>query len=122
MIKQIYTSGKYMVSSGAPGSTYVGQTPGAIGAGNMRFNTSSQQIEVYDGNNWVLVASSTPTISLTYEAEQLLDWAKRKKAEEDAEIALAESNPTISDLIEQRKKIEEQINIVKTLIKPEPKS
>ena len=33
--------------------------------------------------------------------------------------ALAASNPTIADLLEQKKKIDEQLNIVKTLIKPE---
>lgn len=122
MIRQIYSSGRYMsVIGGGTGANYVSASPNALSAGNMRFNTSLQQIEVYDGNSWISLTSNTPTISLTSEAESLLDWAKQKMAEEAKEKSLAQSNPTIADLLEQKKSIEEKINIVKTLIKPEDK-
>lgn len=121
MIRQIYSSGRYMSVIGGTGANYVSASPNSPRTGSMWFNTSLQQIEVYDGSSWIALTSNTPTISLTSEAESLLDWAKRKKTEEEQEQSLAQSNPTIADLLEQKKSIEEKINIVKTLIKPEDK-
>jgi hypothetical protein len=119
MIKNIAGGGRYLTVSGGSGSTYVNNFSGAQGVGNMRYNTSSQNIEIYDGNNWVPMQSGYATVTMTPEAESLLDWAKQKRMEEDMNKALAESNPTIADLLEQKKRIDEQLNIVKTLIKPE---
>jgi hypothetical protein len=119
MIKNIAGGGKYLTVTGGSNSTYVNNFSGAQGVGNMRYNTSSQNIEIYDGNNWVPMQSGYATVTMTPEAESLLDWAKQKRMEEDMNKALAASNPTIADLLEQKKKIDEQLNIVKTLIKPE---
>jgi len=118
MIKNIAGGGKYLTVTGGSNSTYVNNFSGAQGVGNMRYNTSSQNIEIYDGNNWVPMQSGYATVTMTPEAESLLDWAKQKRMEEDMNKALAASNPTIADLLEQKKKIDEQLNIVKTLIKP----
>ena len=119
MIKNITGGSKYINVVGGSGTTYVNNYSGAQGVGNMRYNTSSQNIEVYDGTSWITMSSGYATVSMTPEAESLLDWAKQKRMEEDMNKALADSNPTIADLIEQKKKIDEQINIVKTLIKSE---
>ena len=119
MIKNITGSSKYLSVVGGSGTTYVNNYSGALSVGNMRYNTSSQNIEVYDGTSWITMSSGYATVSMTPEAESLLDWAKQKRMEEDMNKALADSNPTIADLIEQKKKIDEQINIVKTLIKSE---
>jgi hypothetical protein len=119
MIKNIAGGGKYLTVSGGSGSTYVNNFSGAHGVGNMRYNTSSQNIEIYDGNNWVPMQSGYTTVTMTPEAESLLDWAKQKRNEEFESEALAKSNPTIADLLAQKNKIDEQINIVKTLIKSE---
>jgi len=119
MIKNIAGGGKYLTVTGGSNSTHVNNFSGAQGVGNMRYNTSSQNIEIYDGNNWVPMQSGYATVTMTPEAESLLDWAKQKRMEEDMNKALAASNPTIADLLEQKKKIDEQLNIVKTLIKPE---
>jgi len=119
MIKNIAGGGKYLTVSGGSGSTYVNNFSGAQGVGNMRYNTSSQNIEIYDGNNWIPMQSGYTTVTMTPEAESLLDWAKQKRNEEFESEALAKSNPTIADLLAQKNKIDEQINIVKTLIKPE---
>jgi L-cysteine desulfidase len=119
MIKNIAGGGKYLTVSGGSGSTYVNNFSGAQGVGNMRYNTSSQNIEIYDGNNWIPMQSGYTTVTMTPEAESLLDWAKQKRNEEFESEALAKSNPTIADLLAQKNKIDEQINIVKTLIKSE---
>jgi hypothetical protein len=119
MIKNIAGGGKYLTVTGGSNSTYVNNFSGAQGVGNMRYNTSSQNIEIYDGNNWVPMQSGYATVTMTPEAESLLDWAKQKRMEEEMTKSLAESNSTIADLLAQKNKIDEQISIVKTLIKSE---
>ena len=122
MIKNSTGSGKYLTVMGGASSTYVNNYSGAQGVGNMRYNTTNQNIEIYDGANWIQMQTGYATVSMTPEAESLLDWAKLKRAEEEMNKALAESNPTIADLLEQKKKIDEQISIVKKLIQPEVKA
>lgn len=76
MIKGI-TGGQYIqVENGSPTSTYVNNYSGAQGIGNMRFNTSNQSMEVWDGNAWLMLGSSYPNIKLTWEAENLLNYVK----------------------------------------------
>ncbi len=119
MIKSVMGGGRYLTVSTSGGSTYVNNYSGAQGVGNIRYNTSNQNMEVYDGSNWVQLSPGYSTVSMTPEAESLLDWAREKKSEEEYNKSLAQSNPTIADLLEQKKKIDEQISIVKTLIKSE---
>jgi hypothetical protein len=117
MIKNITASGKYVQVSGGSGSTYVGNNSGAQGVGNLRYNTVTQNIEIYDGFTWVVMNTGYPSIGLTGEAESLLDWARKKRDEEFERDRLAQSNPAIKDLLNQVKEKEDQIKMVMTLLK-----
>ncbi len=117
MIKNISGGGKYLSVSGGAGSTYVNNYSGAQGVGNMRYNTSTQNIEVYDGANWVQMQSGYATISMTPEAESLLDWARQKRQKEMELESLARDNPAVKDLLNQRNDIDSKISMVTTLIK-----
>jgi hypothetical protein len=119
MIKYIASSGKYINVSGGPATNYVNNYTGAQGLGNMRFNTVNQGIEVYDGSSWMTLQMGHVNVGLNAEAESLLDWAKQKRQEElDLEV-LASTNPTVRDLLNTIKQKQEQISIVRTLIKKE---
>jgi hypothetical protein len=76
-------------------------------------------MEVYDGMSWITLQMGHVNVGLNADAESLLDWAKKKRDEEFELEALAQTNPTIKDLLETIKQKEEQISIVKTLIKKE---
>jgi hypothetical protein len=117
MIKGIMSGGRYMSVSGSASSTHISSYSGAQGVGNMRYNTSTQNIEVYDGTTWINMNIGYPTVALTGEAESLLDWAKQKRAEEAERDQLAQSNPAIKDLLNQIKEKEDQIKMVMTLLK-----
>jgi len=119
MIKHIFGSNKYMNVTEGIVSNYINNYTGAQGVGNMRFNTVNQGIEVYDGQTWMPLQMSQVTVGLNIEAESLLDWAKQKRNEELELAALAETNPTINDLLKTIKQKQEQISIVRTLIKKE---
>jgi hypothetical protein len=116
MIRGLSSTGNYtIIAGGAPATPYISN--GGLGAGNVRFNTNTQYMEVYDGHSWLQLASSYASVGLTPEAERLLDWAKRKLNEESALELKAKDNPAIADLLKQRNTIDEQIKVIEILTK-----
>ncbi len=101
MIDSIHGSGKYMQVMGGHASTYINNYGGLQNVGNIRFNTSSQRMEVYDGNNWMPINMSSVQVGLNQEAESLLDWAREKKAEEQKLKVLMEQHPGLKELRDQ---------------------
>lgn len=117
MIDSILGGSAYLNVASYNGSTYVNGYSGLQGVGNMRYNTTSQRIEIFDGNNWIQMNQGSATISLSLEAVELLNWAKQKRIEELELNELANEHPTIKDLVEQIKTKKEQIKMVQTLLK-----
>jgi hypothetical protein len=118
MIDGISVTGRYMSAHGGhDGTTYINGMHGAQGVGNMRYNTSSQRMEVFDGTNWIIINSTIASVGLTGEAESLLDWIKQKRDEERTLEYLAEENPTIKDLVNQIKEKQHQVKMIQTLLK-----
>lgn len=102
MIKQIQTSDNYVVTS-----SYSPQWIGNNGplAGQMRLNTMSQTVEVFDGIGWYSY-SSTPTVGLSYDTQMVINWAKTKMAEEALLKEKMEKHPTLKAAYEQYKMVE----------------
>ncbi len=121
MIKSINCNGPFLtVSGGIPANTYISHGSGP-GVGNMRYNPNSQNMEVFDGTNWVIIQANHAYVSLSSDAISLLEWARKKRDEELEIERLSESSPVIKDLINQVKEKQEQIKVVQTLIKEEVK-
>jgi len=109
MIKGITHAGKYLqVTGGSPISTYV--PPGSQSAGMLRYNTSSCNMEVYDGSSWKELSTTYASVSMTSEAEALLDWARRKRDEEFQIEALAKEHPAINIALGNLKKAKIQLD------------
>jgi hypothetical protein len=122
MIKSVNGAGRYvMVQGGFPATTYINTSSGYMNVGDVRYNTSIQRLEVYDGNMWVELNTSHASVGLTPDAERALDWANRKIAEEAELDRLAASNATIADLVNQKKELDDKIKMVQTLMKEEVK-
>jgi hypothetical protein len=120
MIKGISQGGRYInVTGGMPGSTYINNYSGAQGIGNMRFNTSTQNVEVWDGNNWMTLQTSYATVQLDSEAIGLLDWAKEKRTEEWMIQESIKTNPAVKIAYEQVLKAQAQLKTTIILSKDE---
>ena len=118
MIKTVNGSGRYMmVNGGMPATTYINTGPGYMSVGDLRFNTNSQNLEVYDGQMWRELNTSHASVGLTPDAELAIDWAKQKLNEELALERKAKDNPAIADLLKQRNTIDEQIKVIEILTK-----
>ena len=115
MIKGITQSGRYTTVSNGNASTYVNSYSGQQGVGNIRFNTSTQNMEVFDGNNWVMLNMSYASVGLTPDAESLLDWAKEKRNEELAWESLAKDNQAVKIALENLNKARQQLDVTAKL-------
>jgi len=120
MIKGLATSSRYtVVSSGNTSVPYINQNMNNPIQGMLRICGSD--LQVFDGNSWIVMNSSYASVGLTPDAELLLDWARQKRDEEVATLKLAETNPTIKDLLNTIKQKQDQIEMVKILMKNEVK-
>lgn len=118
MIKTVNSMGRHiMVNGGFPATTYMNTSSGYMNVGDVRFNTNMQRLEVYDGNMWIELNTTHASIGLTHDAEMAIDWAIKKQDEEKMLEAKAKDNPAIADLLNQRKKIDEQIKVIEILTK-----
>lgn len=116
MIRTINTTGKYLVSVGGNNASFVNKT-GELNVGSVRYNTTMQCFEVYDGNTYVNLPNKHAQISLSPEAEFLLDYVSEKVHREKELQQLAQDNVAIKDLLQQIKDKENQLEMVYTLIK-----
>lgn len=84
--------------------------------GQLRYNGSSQNMEVYDGNSWISMSGAWPTIELSPHVQAVVNWAQCKMAEETRLQQLAAKHPSVADALEAVKKAEEQVQIVAALV------
>jgi hypothetical protein len=111
MISNVFPTGRYVQVSGGNASTYVNGYSGAQGIGNMRYNTSSQHMEVFDGSSWVTLNMGSASVGLSPEAEALLDWVKSKQSQEIEILELATKNEAVRIALENVKKAQDQLSI-----------
>ena len=117
MIKGITQSGRYIAVTNGNASTYVNGYSGLQGVGNMRYNTANQNMEVFDGNNWVQLGMSYATVGLNGEAESLLDWAREQRNKQLAYEAMSIEHPAVKNAFDTFKRAEEQLDLVYKLSK-----
>jgi hypothetical protein len=115
MIKNITPIGRYITVSGSNSSTYVNGYSGAQGVGNMRFNTSTQNMEVFDGNSWMALNMDYASVGLNNEAESLLDWARKKRDEELAWQNLAATSQAVKIALDNLEQAKQQLDITAKL-------
>ena len=115
MINNISATGRYVQVSGGTASTYINNDSGSQGVGNMRYNTSMQRMEVFDGNNWVMLNMSSASVGLNAEAESLLDWARKKRDEELVWESLAKDNKAVKIALDNLEQARRQLDITAKL-------
>ena len=116
MINSIMSMGKHvMVGAGNSASNYINTGAGMMGVGDLRFNTSTQQIEFYNGQTWQIFTMAQATVGLTGQAEAAIDWAHKKMEEEREARAMAEQYPAVADALNAVWESEQQLKTVVAL-------
>lgn len=114
MIKGINTgNGLQVNNSNTSWPAFYNQTAnGNTLIGQVRYNGSSQNLEVYDGNSWLIMTASYPTVELAPHVQAVVNWAQIKMAEEARIKQLAERHPTVADAAAAVKLAEEKLQAV----------
>ncbi len=113
MINNLTSSSPHLLTS-SYSAPFIGNN--GQSAGDVRFNTSTQQMEVYDGVAWIGI-SVNANLSLSYGAEETIRWAQEKMTEEIELKKLAEENEAVRIALENVKKAQEQLKITAHLAK-----
>ena len=116
MIKNVYGSGRYLTTTNNQASNYMNNFSGAQGLGNMQFNTTTQRIEVWDGQMWQPLLMTDVSVSLTHDAVEAIDWVNQKRVEEHKIKELAERNPTVADQLAAVREAEEKLQVIVALV------
>ena len=102
MIKGINSSSKHLsIHGGSISGPYFNSFAGQTMVGQLRYNPSSTNIEVYDGNAWVMLPSAFPSIVINQDAEKAIDWAIRKQQEEVTLQDLLGKHPGLKEAYER---------------------
>jgi hypothetical protein len=116
MINSIMSMGKHIiVGGGNSASNYINNGSGMMGVGDLRFNTSTQQIEFYNGQTWQIFTMAQATVGLTGTAETAIDWAMKKMEEEKEARAMAEQYPAVADALNAVWESEQQLKTIVAL-------
>ena len=118
MIKGINTGSGIQVDSGYTSwpSFYTNPSSSNTLVGQVRYNGASQNMEVYDGSNWLVMSAAFPTLNLAPHVQAVVEWAQKKMSEESRLQELAARNPSLRDALEAVKRAEEQVQIVAALV------
>lgn len=120
MIKGINTSGRYLVvTGGSPSNPYI--SPGASGAGMVRYNPNMNQLEVNDGNSWQQLSMTYATVELNSDAESLLDWARKERNKQQAREFAVKNNPALQKAYEAIRRAEENFDLLETIAREHDK-
>ena len=96
-------------------SNFVPTAPGI--PGQVRFNPNTKSLEVCTDNNYWLALSNPCSLELSKECRDTLDWATKKRQEENQLLKIAEDNATIKGLLDERKNIDDKLSLVLELLK-----
>jgi hypothetical protein len=70
------------------------------------------QQEVWNGTTWMVMYGGSVTIALTKRAEEIMDWADKKMAQEHRAEELAKTKPAVADALAAVKHTQEQLDII----------
>ena len=96
-----------VVSGGNNSLQYVNQNTSNPMQGMVR--VWGTDLQVFDGSMWQNIQSSYATIDLTPEIQTLLDWARKKRAEEQEIEILATDHPAVRIAKENLNKVKAEI-------------
>jgi hypothetical protein len=115
MINQISSNTHYLHVN-LSGSNGPHISPGASGAGQVRYNPSMNRLEVNDGAVWLELRNPNVELSLSTQAKKAIDWALRKMEVETERERRAEHNPALQKALEAVRRAEEQYELIDQLV------
>jgi hypothetical protein len=82
------------INNGFSSSPYI--DPNRYDAGRLRMLGNT--LEVYSGSSWCPVTNGTTHVELSRDVLEIIEWARKKRAEEELLEKLAAQVPAVADL------------------------
>ena len=115
MIRHIMSNTYHLhVNRSGTGGPYI--SPGASGAGQVRFNPNMNRLEVNDGSVWLELMTQDFTLTISDQATKAIDWATRKMSEENEREQRARNNPALLKALEAIKRAEDNFELIDQLV------
>jgi hypothetical protein len=114
MIKGIIPGVGLTTSGNSSMQPYI--SPGSQSAGMLRYNSSSGNVEVYDGVAWLTLSSGPTQVSLDGPTQEAVQWVRRRMEDEKRLAELAKRHPAVADAVAAVAQAQEQLDIVTTLV------
>lgn len=86
--------------------------------GAVQWNGAAKKFQVSTGSSWVNIDNDV-SYNVSYELLKVITWVENKMKEDQEVIELAKHNPTVKDLLDQIKEKQDQIEVIKTILKSE---
>jgi hypothetical protein len=114
MIKQLSSNSQHVFLSQSNSKAYF--SPGASGAGIVRYNPNMSRLEVNDGAVWLGLGDDIH-LSLSDDAIKAIEWTKNKIAEEEKIKQLAESRPALKAALDNVEQARRELDLIFNLSK-----
>lgn len=105
MIKNITSNSQYLVVNGGY-HNYPYFSAGAVCAGQLRWNTNTNEMEVNDGVVWRNLGANDTSIEFSTDAQEALNWVMTKMKDERELTQRMERHPGLRDTWEKFKIME----------------
>jgi hypothetical protein len=109
MIKGLQGISGITVGAGNTSLPYVGPNSSNPMTGMLRINGT--EMEVFNGSNWQVIYTSYATVGLDQEVLDIIQWARKKRTEENDWYELAKENEAVRIALDNVKKAQDQLSI-----------
>jgi hypothetical protein len=115
MIKNVMGGGFVQVNCYQGNMPYI--SPGAQGAGIMRYNTNLQKIEVYDGVSWLELGGGYANIELSPVVTTAVNWVMDQMAKEAQMKELAKKHASVQHALDNVELAKQELELIYQLAK-----
>lgn len=114
MIKGLMGGNGVIVNGGNTSMPYVNMTTGGNMSNPMQgmLRISGTDMQVFDGNSWVNLATSYATVELNGEVQSIIQWARDERNKQLKRTALVKDNPALQKALEAIERAEANFDLI----------
>ena len=110
MLSNVYSTSPFIQVS-APAVPYINSAPNA---GQVRWNTQNNYMEVSNGSGWQQIGG-VASISVSAEFTMIMDWARKEMAKSIKMKQMANQSPTVAAALADYELAAEKLAVIMTL-------